>query len=206
MYKRQEQDFRQVADERGIRMSRQLKYLLITLCNGPPLTIIQTTETDNGFEIWRLLCRRYSPDPVVTQHGALAHILEPSLPEAHVQDAFGHWESDIARWERDTGTVLPDNVKLGILHNRASGALQQHLRLNAGHMATFAQVRAVLLDYFRSLTSYRAQQTQPFRPYSNHSSHLGPTPMDADAFRRTKGKGKKGLGNGKLWHWEERPQ
>ena len=29
-----EHDGRQVADERGIRMSRQLKYLLITLCNG----------------------------------------------------------------------------------------------------------------------------------------------------------------------------
>ena len=112
-------------------MPRQLKYLLITLCNGPPLTIIQTTENDNGFEIWRLRCRRYSPDPAVTQYGALAHILEPSLLEAHFHDAAGHWESDISRWERDTCTVLPDNVKIGILHTRTSGALQQHLRLNA---------------------------------------------------------------------------
>ena len=72
-------------------------------------------------------------------------------------------------------------------------------------MATFAQVRTVLLDYFRSLTAYRAQQAQPFRPYSNRSSHSGPTPMGAGAFRRTKGKGKKGLGQGEEGHWEERP-
>ena len=175
-------------------MSRQLKSLLITLCNGPPLTIIQSTVTENGFEIWRLLCRRYSPDPVVSQYGALGQILEPSLPEAHFQDAFLHWEADIARWERDTGTVLPDTVKIGILHNRTSGALQQHLRLNAGRLATFIDVRNVLLDYFRSPSAYRAQQAPPFRPYSNHStrsSHSGSTPMDVDSFRRTKGKGKK---------------
>ena len=83
-----ERDGERIPDERGIRMSRQLKYLLITLCNGPPLTIIQSTVTENGFEVWRLLCRRYSPGPVVSQYGALGQILEPSLPEAHFQDAF----------------------------------------------------------------------------------------------------------------------
>ena len=53
-----ERDGERIPGERGIRMSRQLKYLLITLCNGPPLTITQSTVTENGFELWRLLCRR----------------------------------------------------------------------------------------------------------------------------------------------------
>ena len=78
-----ERDGERIPDERGIRMSRQLKYLLITLCNGPPLTIIQSTVTENGFELWRLLCRRCSQDTIVSQYGALGQILEPSLPEAH---------------------------------------------------------------------------------------------------------------------------
>ena len=123
-----EQDGRQIADGCGIRMSRQLKYLLITLGNGHPLTTIQSADTENGFEVWRLLSRRYSADPVVSQYGALAQILEPLLPEAHFQDVFLHWEADIARWEREAGTVLPDNVKtcICILHNHTSGAHQQH--------------------------------------------------------------------------------
>ena len=64
-----------VPDERGIRMSRQLKHLLITLCNGPPLTVIQSADTENGFEVWRPLCRHYSPDPVASQYGALGQTL-----------------------------------------------------------------------------------------------------------------------------------
>ena len=70
-----EQDGARVPDERGIRMSWQLKYFLIILCSGPPLTIIQSSETEDGFEIWRLLCRRYSTDPVVSQQGALGKCL-----------------------------------------------------------------------------------------------------------------------------------
>ena len=47
-----------IPDERYFRMSEQLRYLLIILCSGPPLKIIQSSDTQNGFEIWRLLCRR----------------------------------------------------------------------------------------------------------------------------------------------------
>ena len=87
-----------VFGERVIRMSRQLKYVLTSLWNGPPLTITTSTETLNGFEPWRQLCRRYSPDPAVSHYGTLGQILEPSRPEAHVQDAVLHWEADVARW------------------------------------------------------------------------------------------------------------
>ena len=62
---------------------------------------------------WRQLGRRYSLDPVASHYGALGQLLEPSLPEAHFQDAFLHWETDAARWHRDTGALLPDTVKIG---------------------------------------------------------------------------------------------
>ena len=87
-----------VPDERYIRMSGQLRYLLIILGSGSPLRIIQSSDTQNGFEIWRLLCRHYTAEPVVSQHGTLGRILEPSLPEDHFHDAFLHWEADIASW------------------------------------------------------------------------------------------------------------
>ena len=70
-------------DERCANMSRQLKYFLIRLCEGPSLEIIQSAETENGFEIWRLLCRRYSADLVASQHGVLGRGLESSFPETH---------------------------------------------------------------------------------------------------------------------------
>ena len=46
-----EQDGARIPDERGVRMSRQLKYLLIILCTGSPLKIIQASNTENGFEM-----------------------------------------------------------------------------------------------------------------------------------------------------------
>ncbi len=115
-----------VPDHRAIRMSRHLKYLLILLCHGAPLTILRTATTENGFEIWRLLSLRYSPNPIANSFGMLGHILEPVLPEAHFQDAFAYWEAHIAKYERDTGTPLADSVKIAVLHSRASGALQRN--------------------------------------------------------------------------------
>ena len=75
------------ADERVIRMSRRLKYLLITLCFGPPFTIVTSIVTQNGFELWRLLSLRYALDPISSHYGTLEQVLEPSLPEARFQDA-----------------------------------------------------------------------------------------------------------------------
>ncbi len=154
-----------IRDQRKLWMSRHLKYLLILLCNGAPLTILRTAETENGFEIWRLLSLRHSPNPIANSFGMLGHILEPVLPEAHFQDAFAYWDAEIAKHERDTGAPLADSVKIAVLHNKTSGALQQHLRLNSARLQRYDDVRTVLLDYFRSLTAFRPTATPVFRPY-----------------------------------------
>ena len=75
--------------------------------------------------------------------------------------------------------------------NKTTGALQQHLRLNARSLTTYTQIRDVIVEYFRSrhiLTS--------------SSSNNGPAPMDIGAlWRKGKGKGNplwnKGKGKGK---------
>ena len=43
--------------------------------------------------------------------------------------------------------LLPDGVLVATLLNKTTGALQQHLRLNAQTLATYAQVREVILEY-----------------------------------------------------------
>ena len=74
-------------EARWVRMSQQLRYFLILLCSGPPLRIIQSADTQNGFELWRLLNRRYTVEPLVRQHGAPGRILKSSLSEIHFPDA-----------------------------------------------------------------------------------------------------------------------
>ena len=51
---------------------------------------------------------------------------------------------------RLTGTPIPDSVLVATLMNKTSGALQQHLLLNAATINTYDQMRNTLVQYFRS--------------------------------------------------------
>ena len=144
--------------ERVFAMSRTLQYTLIMLCTGPALTIIRSVQTDNGFETWRQLHRRYSPNPMARQFGTLGQILEPVFNETTFLDDFIKWESDITKYERETATQLSDNVKIAVLDNKTSGEFQQHLSLNASRLNTYPEVRAVLVDYIKSMAAFPEDQ------------------------------------------------
>ena len=94
-----------------------------------------------------------------------------------------------AKYEQQTGTPIPDSVLVATLMNKTSGALQQHLRLNAATINTYEQMRNTLVQYFRSR-------------HILTSSDSGLAPMDIGAL---KGKGYfKGKSEGKgkgLRHW-----
>ena len=106
------------------------------------------------------------------------------------------------KYERQTGTELPDSVLVATLLNKTTGALQQHLRLNARSLTTYTQIRDVIVEYLRS----------------RHILTSSPAPMDIGALWRkgkgkgnplwNKGKGKskdKGLpgkGKGTGLHWD----
>ena len=102
-----------VPDESCVRMPRQRKYLLSTLCHGPPLTIIQSSDTESGFEVWRQLCRHYSTDPEVSQQRTLGRMSEPLLPDAHSQDASARWVPELGKCEGDSQKILPDTCSVG---------------------------------------------------------------------------------------------
>ena len=95
---------------------------------------------------------------------------------------------------------LPDGVLVATLLNKTTGALQQHLRLNAQTLATYAQVREVILEYHRSrLLMNPVAQTSANATFAGGAS----APMDIGALAaalwkgKGKGKGKKGKGKGK---------
>ena len=94
-----------------------------------------------------------------------------------------------AKYEQQTGTPIPDSVLVATLMNKTSGALQQHLRLNAATINTYEQMRNTLVQYFRSR-------------HILTSSDSGLAPMDIGAL---KGKGNfKGKSGGKgkgFSHW-----
>ena len=70
-------------------------------------------------------------------HSFLGHVLEPALPEPHLQDASAHWEAEATKYEHEASPQLPGSVKIAVLRRRASGALQQRLRLSASRLQLF---------------------------------------------------------------------
>jgi len=90
-------------------------------------------------------------------------------------------------------------VKIAVLMNETTGPLQQHLHLNAGTTPTYAEVRATIMEYYRTTTAFsRLQQHLSSAVITNLGG--GPAPMDIGATCKGKGKGKgknKGKGYGK---------
>jgi hypothetical protein len=66
-------------------------------------------------------------------HRVLNQILKPSFNDNKFEESFATWEIEINRYERDSNTILPDNIKIAALRNETHGALQQHLQLTASN-------------------------------------------------------------------------
>ena len=159
------------------------------------LTARQNYES-NGFETWRRLVKKYSlPDG--TRHVSLvAQLLDLKFNPQNFEQDFNSWESFKVKYEKQTGTELPDSVLVATVLNKTSGPLQQHLRLSARNLTTYEDIRATILEYHQSRHILAGAA----------SSSQGPAPMDIGGLERKKGfgkggsdhfKGKKGKGKGK---------
>ena len=109
----------------------------------------------------------------------LTRLLKPQLDEQKFNQSFRTWEFQLAKYEQDNHTLLPDAVKMAILLNETQGPLQQHLQSQAGY--------------------YRAASSSNRLPAitSGNSNNRGPAPMDIGATWRNKGKGNTGKRKGK---------
>ena len=143
------------ADEAAnMRMfSRKLHYLLANLCTGSARLLVRQNDAGNGFETWRRLSQRFSL-PDATRHvSLLTRILEWKFNTQTFEQDFNAWETVKAKYEQQTGTPIPDSVLVATLMNKTSGALQQHLRLNAATINTYDQMRNTLVQYLGAGTS-----------------------------------------------------
>ena len=95
----------------------------------------------------------------------------------------------LARYERDSNAQLPDQVEIAVLMNETTGPLQQHFQLNASATPTYAEVRTIIMEYYRTTTAFSRLQQLSSSPVSTNLGG-GPAPMDIGATYRGKGKGK----------------
>ena len=84
----------------------------------------------------------------------ITKLLEPTFNEAQFEEQFLQSEHDINRYKKDNGAALPDGVRIAILLNKTKGALQQHLQLRAGQIVNYSEIRAVILDYYKTISAF----------------------------------------------------
>ena len=149
--------------------------------------VVRQNVENNGFETWRRLYNRLALPDTTRASSLLTQLLELRFKPATFEQDFTAWETLNVKYERQTGTELSDGVLVATLLNKMSGALQQHLRLNARTLQTYQPNRDTIEEYFRSKLMLT----------SAHSSSHGGSPAPMDIGFLGKGKGKKGKGKGK---------
>ena len=194
---RLEVDTTELVDTELVKFSRQLHYLLTQITSGSARLVVRGNTELNGFESWRLLARRFSLPGTALDISLLTRVLEFKFRPDHFEQDYSEWETLKARYERQSGSALPDSILVATLLSKTTGALQQHLRLNVRSLDTYETVRNVITAY------YQSRHVTGFRSLSD----TGPTPMDIGAMWQRKGKGRgkwsplgkglKGKGKGK---------
>ena len=124
--------------------------------------------------------------------GYLTKLLKPTFNHNNFEESFSTWEFEVERFERDSNTQLPDQVKIAILMNEATGPLQQHLHLNARQAPTYPMIREIITEHSRTTTAFARLQQQASSSVGTNYNR-GPAPTDISA--TCKGKGGRGKGN-----------
>ena len=194
---RLEADTTELVDTELVKFSRQLHYLLTQITSESARLVVRGNTELNGFESWRLLARRFSLPGTALDISLLTRVLEFKFRPDHFEQDYSEWETLKARYERQSGSALPDSILVATLLSKTTGALQQHLRLNVRSLDTYETVRNVITAY------YQSRHVTGFRILSD----TGPAPMDVGAMWQRKGKGRgkwsplgkgvKGKGKGK---------
>ena len=146
--------------ERHVRLSTDLRYILINTTTGAAATVCRQYQHTIGFEMYRQLCIRFSIPLGTRSIGHLTRLLKPTFDKNNFEESFSTWEFELQRFERDNGQTLPDSVKIAVLLNETSGPLQQHLQLLSGQSPNYARVKlsTTLERKLKAQTCFRTPQ------------------------------------------------
>ena len=176
-------------DERHVRLSTDLRYILINTTSGAAATVCRQYQHTIGFEMYRQLCIRFSIPLGTRSIGHLTRLLKPTFDKNNFEESFSTREFELQRFERDNGQTLPDSVKIAVLLNETSGPLQQHLQLLSGQSPNYARVKQTVIEYYRSTTAFsKLQQLRSQSSSVTTSFGGGQAPKDIDAIHKGKGK------------------
>jgi hypothetical protein len=113
------------------------------------INIAMSTQTGNGFELWRRLTARYNPVDKANIFTAIDKVLHLSLNgnSGTIVHQMQQFENLIAEHDKITGKDLDDNLKIAVLLRSACSNLKSHLSATLAHKPNldWSEVRDIVM-------------------------------------------------------------
>ena len=157
-----------------VQASKQLYFILLMLCRGEPLDIVNNAGQHEGLVAWKKLCNRFEPAVRTRLAGLLLELLRYDF-SGDIMARLESWEREVTRWEKRAGEPITKNIRIGIvLISLEEGPIKQHLLLHSSKYDSWDAFKLELIDLKRA----------------QDAAH-GVAPMEVDALGGKKGGGKK---------------
>ena len=137
-------------DKARIKLSKDLKGLILIHVSYELDSVLQADSTKHGFELWRRLRDRYGQVTDLSSVGRLTRITSTKFDEKSLESDLIKWEHEISLYEMETKSTLPDAIKTAHLINNTTGNLQEWIRLNASTAKGYQALRDNVVSYARS--------------------------------------------------------
>ena len=185
-------------NEKFMGLSKKLKTYIASHCDYSIDVVLQSGTTKHGFEMWRRLRERFEHKSALTTAGRLSKVLSFRFNVETLESDMATFEHEIAQTEIESGQVLFDMIKIGILINGTSGGLNEWIRLNGGNQRDWKVIRDNVVSYARSCSS---SSLNPSASTTTSEPNQETMPMEIGAIRGGwKGGKSKGKGKGKCFN------
>ena len=161
-----------IVDDEDRAASAQLYWMMLMICKGAALNTVFLAGDSEGLEAWQMRTRFA---------GQLMSILSYSF-QGDIIERVTAWEREIATYERDSGKIIDDEIKVGAVAQIARITVENHLLMCVDKLKKWTDFRDEVAAISRAIAVAQSQ----------------PTPMDIGVVGKGKsgkgGKGSKGAG------------
>ena len=182
--------------EEGKAQARKLHSILTSYTKGRPLRTIKQVASENGFEAWRMLVEERQPHTRARSLQLLNSVLNHKFDaKKSTQENLLKFEEMIEEYERASGSVMDDDLKVSVVLGGTEGAVRQHLLLNQKETSKYGTLRQYLLSY------EQATRWTTTDLINSGRDHQGQADMDISRIEdKGKGKDRYYKGKGKWSH------
>ena len=103
------------------------------MAGGKALSCIRhPPEKQNGFEMWRLLYKKYKPDAARRKVGLLERVMDDQpAPGVDFSERLLMWLDLVGECEQACGRMMDDDIKVAVVLKRSPNELRDHLVLES---------------------------------------------------------------------------